>query len=376
MNQPKRPAAPSGKATPKGQVPPRGGKGRPKSTPKPTAARPTTRTSTAEKKATGGSNGAGPRASTATGASQGPAWERRRQQRQRRNVAAVASIAVVALIVVLVVIKVATGNGSSKAAVAPSAVVGQATSVPVSAMVAAAGNVGVGSAALGVGKPPGSGSVTAPINFAGPPMTANGKPSILYIGAEYCPYCAAERWPMVMALAKFGTFTNLGVTTSSSSDANPNTPTFSFHGSMYSSQYVNFTGVEEQDRTGGTLDKLTPAQDAVVKKYDFPPYVSSQGSIPFVIFGGKYLISGASYDASPLANLSVGRAADILSGNTDAAAASTSKLAAVSLDTKATAAHIVGIVCSLTNNQPANVCSQVPNNLKQGGGASSGKGSG
>jgi hypothetical protein len=32
---------------------------------------------------------------------------------------------------------------------------------------------------------------------------------MLYIGAEYCPYCAAERWPLVMALSKFGTFSNL-----------------------------------------------------------------------------------------------------------------------------------------------------------------------
>ena len=26
-------------------------------------------------------------------------------------------------------------------------------------------------------------------------LTLNGKPEILYMGAEYCPYCAAERWP-------------------------------------------------------------------------------------------------------------------------------------------------------------------------------------
>ena len=27
-----------------------------------------------------------------------------------------------------------------------------------------------------------------------------GKPEIVFVGAEYCPYCAAERWPIVMAL--------------------------------------------------------------------------------------------------------------------------------------------------------------------------------
>jgi len=299
--------------------------------------------------------------SSSTGGGQGPAWERRRQQRQRRNVATIASGLVVAVVVALVIIKVVSGGGSSKSGVAPAAVVNEATTVPVSALVAAAGSAG-------------SGAVTPPISYQGPP-TAPGKASILYLGAEYCPYCAAERWPMVMALAQFGKFSNLGATTSSSGDANPNTPTFSFHGSSYTSPYINFTAVETQDRKGGTLDKLTPAQTDLVKKYDYPPYVSSQGSIPFVMFGSKFLISGASYDSGPLANLSITRAGQILSGTADPAAAGTSKLAAVSINAKAAAANIVGAICALTNNQPGNVCSQVPDSLKQGGGTSSGKAS-
>lgn len=377
MNQPKRPAS-SGKGASSGgrggngagapknqaknqaksQVPPRGGKGRPKPAgqrPRPSGTRPSTKEP----------GGVAPKAgSSSSGGGQGAAWERRRQQRHRRNLATLASVVVVAVVVALVVIKVVSGNGSSKSTAAPGTVVNQVTTVPVSALVAAAGSAG-------------SGAITPPISFQGPPMAAGGKPSILYVGAEYCPYCAAERWPMVMALSQFGTFSNLGVTTSSSTDANPNTPTFSFHGATFTSSYINFTGVEQQDRTGGTLDKLTPAQSALVKKYDAAPYVSAQsaGTIPFVMFGGQFLISGASYDSSALANLTVARAAEILSGTADASAASTSKLAAVSIDAKATAAHIVGAICSLTNNQPAKVCSQVPDNLKSGGGGSSGKGS-
>ena len=38
-----------------------------------------------------------------------------------------------------------------------------------------------------------------------PALTSGGKPEILYVGAEYCPYCAAERWAMVVALSRFGT---------------------------------------------------------------------------------------------------------------------------------------------------------------------------
>ena len=369
MNQPKRPAAPSGKAkspgdkpgngaaAPKSQVPPRGGKGRPKpgQRPKPSATRPSPKTP----------GGVTPKAGASTpGGGQGPAWERRRQQRQRRNLATIASAVVVAVVVALVVIKVVSGNGPSKATAAPATVVNEVTSVPVSALVAAAGSAG-------------SGAVTAPISYQGPPTPPGAKPSVLYVGAEYCPYCAAERWPMVMALSQFGKFSNLGATTSSSSDANPNTPTFSFHGASYTSPYLTFTGVEQQNRVGGTLEKLTSAQAALLKKYDATPYVSSQsaGSIPFVMFGGQFLISGASYDSSSLQNLSMTRAAQILSGSTDASAASSSSLAAVSINAKATAAHMVGAICALTNNQPANVCSQVPDSLKAGGGGSSGKGS-
>jgi len=34
---------------------------------------------------------------------------------------------------------------------------------------------------------------------------------VVYIGAEYCPYCAVERWPLIVALNRFGTLTNLGL---------------------------------------------------------------------------------------------------------------------------------------------------------------------
>ena len=43
---------------------------------------------------------------------------------------------------------------------------------------------------------PSAAAGVAPINAQGqPPLTLDGKsPAMLYYGAEYCPYCAAERW--------------------------------------------------------------------------------------------------------------------------------------------------------------------------------------
>ncbi len=38
------------------------------------------------------------------------------------------------------------------------------------------------------------------------------------MGAEYCPFCAAQRWAMVNAFSRFGTFTGLTTTHSSSTD--------------------------------------------------------------------------------------------------------------------------------------------------------------
>ena len=102
---------------------------------------------------------------------------------------------------------------------------------------------------------------------------ADGKPLITYIGAEYCPYCAAERWSLAVALSRFGTFSNLSGTHSSDSDVFPDTQTLSFYGSSYSSPYVDFQPVEEEtNQPAGdgyqTLQTPTAAQSALVAKYD------------------------------------------------------------------------------------------------------------
>src|ERR1700722_9312273 len=71
----------------------------------------------------------------------------------------------------------------------------------------------------------------------GAPLTSNGKPEMLYIGAEYCPFCAAERWAMAVALSRFGTFTGVNGIHSSPTDYAPNTPTLTFYKSTYTSKY-------------------------------------------------------------------------------------------------------------------------------------------
>jgi hypothetical protein len=201
----------------------------------------------------------------------------------------------------------------------------------------------------------GSGSIQKlPEPLTAPALTQNGKPRVVYIGAEYCPYCATERWPMVVALSRFGTFSNLQQTHSAAEDVYPNTQTFSFHGSSYTSPYLVFNGVEttsnqQQGSSYAPLDTPTSDEQSLLSTYDAAPYTSasSAGSIPFVYFGGRYLISGASYDPQLLQGKT---AEQIASGLSDPNNATTKGIIG-------TANAITAMLCKLTNNQPTDVCS-------------------
>ena len=134
----------------------------------------------------------------------------------------------------------------------------------------------------------GTGGAPNPLaRISGSPLTAsNGKPQMLYLGAEWCPYCAAERWAMIVALSHFGSFSDLRQTSSSSSDVYPNTPTLSFYGSSYTSTYLDFAPVELQDRNQKPLQSMTPEQQQISQTYN------SDNSIPFIDVGNLYSMVG------------------------------------------------------------------------------------
>jgi hypothetical protein len=178
--------------------------------------------------------------------------------------------------------------------------------------------------------------------ISGTPLTGpDGKPDVFYLGAEYCPYCAAERWPMIIALSRFGTFSGLQTTTSSSTDIYPNTPTFTFRNATFTSQYVDFESVETTDRNQSTLQTPTSQQQALVSKYD------TSNSIPFVDFGNRYAFAGAMYGPDLLGGMTWQQVSDALQqpGSPQAKAI----LGSANLITAA--------ICQLTEQQPAAVCS-------------------
>ncbi len=187
-----------------------------------------------------------------------------------------------------------------------------------------------------------------------PALALDGKPEVLYIGANYCPYCAAERWPLFMALSKFGTFSGLRGTASSSSDINASTPTITFLGSTYASRYVSFVSVEthgsEVDASGSypVLQHMTAEQTALLTKWDAPPYVpsSAAGGIPFVYIGGRYVFIGSQYDGAHIAGWNFDRAAAYLASPSNS----------VGRSVRAAAGYLVRDICHLTGNRPASAC--------------------
>jgi Domain of unknown function (DUF929) len=179
--------------------------------------------------------------------------------------------------------------------------------------------------------------------ISGKSLTSNGKPEMLYIGAEFCPYCAAMRWSMAVALNRFGTLSPLRGIYSASNDADPHTASLTFYKSSYSSNYLVFTPVENQTVTHATLQNTTPAQMALWQKYD----TSSSGlGYPFIDIGGKYVITGPLFDPAVLAGLSWSQIAADLHNPSSPVARAVDGAANV----------ITAAICKTTNGQPASVC--------------------
>lgn len=162
------------------------------------------------------------------------------------------------------------------------------------------------------------------------------KPTVFYFGAEWCPYCAAQRWPLAVALSEFGSFSPFKEVFSSSSDVYPSTPSISFYKNSYESSYINFVGVEYQDSQHQTLATPTQAQISVIKSYDTQSFTNTAtGSIPFLMISNKYASAGAYYNPAALPNTQNKVIADIHSSSSKTGQA-----------IRAAAYNIVKAICS------------------------------
>ena len=259
--------------------------------------------------------------------------EQRRKDQRRRMLAiggvAVALLAVIGIIVGAVVSRSSPASQPAAGSRPLPAGVQAKLSVPVGTLA----TVGIGSSGTQLLKP-----------VTGPALASGGKPEMLYIGAEWCPYCAAERWAMAVALSRFGSFSPLRGVHSSPTDVYPNTATLTFHDSTYTSKYLVFTPVENQDVNHNLLQTPTAAQKALWAKYEPPG-----NAYPFIDIGNRF-VATTTYNPQVLKGLSWNQIATDLHNPSSA----------VARGAVGSANLLTAAICKVTGNAPASVCTASP----------------
>ncbi len=187
-----------------------------------------------------------------------------------------------------------------------------------------------------------------------PPLTATvgskKLPEALFVGADYCPYCAATRWGIIVGLSRFGTFNGLFNMLSSATDVAPNTPTFSFVGKIpsdvvtYTSKYLVFTPYETLTRNQTPLMTPPASVDNLLTLYD--TVQGQTGGIPFMDMNNHWLVQGTEFDPSILGGVTRD---SIAAGLTNPASPVTEAIIA-------TANYVSAGICDMTKSQPTSVC--------------------
>ena len=179
----------------------------------------------------------------------------------------------------------------------------------------------------------------------------DGKPAVIYLGADYCPYCAIIRWGMIIALMRYGNFSNLHYMTSDTNDIYKHEPTFTFYNSSYASSFISLQAVETATNQGYNYPLQTPTQlegDAFTK-YD------TKGSIPFLDFGNTSVLVGSAVLPTAIGSSLYGP--PTLDWN--------QIIARLSQPNTTEAQGVIGEadvftaeICAMTNSTPPSVCSQ------------------
>ncbi len=225
---------------------------------------------------------------------------------------------------------------------APSSLVSTMTSVPASVY----DTVGVSSPATPVQAPQPTGSGTTPLW-----LDTNGgaapKPVVFFYGAEFAPYAAVQRWPLILALSRFGTFKQLGLMQSSGSTAFADLSTYTFWNSSYTSDYVHLETVERYgslNPTGGrylALQRPDAKQAAAIASYGQTPDTFALTDV-----ANRYVLNGASFAPGVLAGLSQSQIAGVLS--TPASPLTQAVVTAAN--------EITASICAVDGDRPSAVC--------------------
>jgi hypothetical protein len=190
-------------------------------------------------------------------------------------------------------------------------------------------------------------AVTPPTAVVGrPPLTFGGKPEVFYYGAEFCAFCAADRWALLVSLSRFGTFSGLGLVHSSELDAPAGIDTFTLRTANYSSRYVALEPVEHRTDYNPTgagftlLEQPTPVEQLLLSTFHVNGY-------PFIDFGNRVVATGVSYSPTFLSGLSWSQIAGLLR--------QPGEPVAEAVDTLSN--YFSAAICDATADRPAAVCS-------------------
>jgi thiol-disulfide isomerase/thioredoxin len=126
-----------------------------------------------------------------------------------------------------------------------------------------------------------------------------GKSLVYFMGAGFCPFCAAERWAIVKALERFGKWEGLAEDKSAGHDEKYlNVPTFNLARAKFTSDSVEFGGKETADRN------FEPLQELDDKDYEILDMYNPDQMIPFLLVDGQYMQVGAGYSPELIQNMS------------------------------------------------------------------------
>ncbi len=283
-------------------------------------------------------DGASPEDFRAGGGDQGDrhlVWRRRLRRPAPAIIVGVVAVLILAAVGIFVAIGAHSGDTASQSsgsggAGAPDEAIGATVSASIARSVANVDPAVI--SAVGTG-----GIKVSMQGISDPYLSLNGKPEVLFVGGEFCPWCAAERWCLVNALGRFGTFT--GLRYMRSADFDGDLATFTFHGARYSSNYVSFVAVEVFDRDQNHLDAVTGAEQRLWNKY-------LDGSVPFLYLAGRYWQSDMGFQDTVISGESQ---AQIAEGLKDSANAATEAIIG-------NANYLTATICKLTFSQPASAC--------------------
>ncbi len=200
------------------------------------------------------------------------------------------------------------------------------------------------------GSAPSNGSTVAPgtahhlggfQQVADQAVLVQGRLPVLFVSAQYCIFCAAERWALVDALDRFGTLSQISPSQSAIVDGvNAPIPTYDFTRAQFASPVVDFQHVDVADQNGNPLQQLSAAQQSMLDRYD------PRGGIPFLDIGNTYVQVSSGYAPSLLQGLSFAQVQHAL----------TDPASTVGQTIHLEGTRITALICKLASSAPQAVC--------------------